>query len=137
MFSLGVSTSKIRNKKFFKKCKWWLNKNLYHGCILYRKALRSVSKLLDLFKLTKPNGRTQWDHWNAPIRAGPFQPLYQLNKGPLCCLKICLYSFSPTPFSHTHPWSMTVTRSLGKSESFLGSAKSLVACTSTGLACKK
>lgn len=38
-------------------------------------------------------------------------------------------------FRPTHLWSMTVTRSLGKSVSFLGSANSLIACTSLGLAC--
>lgn len=61
--------------------------------------------------------------------------LFHLNKGLLCESKFFLYAFSSTRLSLTHPWSMTVTRSLATSASFLGSAKSLVACTSIGLAC--
>lgn len=49
-------------------------------------------------------------------------------------LKFLLYTFVLPSFL-THPCSMTVTRSLAASESFLGSAKSLVAWTSIGLAC--
>lgn len=75
--------------------------------------------------------------WNVSLRAGWFKSPSHLNKGPLCELKFFLYSsfVPPTHLSLTHLWSMTVTRSLGKSVSFLGSANSLIACTSLGLAC--
>lgn len=82
------------------------------------------------------HSRTRWER-NVSLRAGWFKSPSHLNKGPLCQLKFFLYSpfIPPTLLSLTHLWSMTVTRSLGKRASFLGSANSLIACTSLGLAC--